>query len=107
MPKKIITGQSKLLTKATPLPENPTPSAPKSRLPSNQQNATKLKNYRLSVADQENLQSIVDAVNRISSKEVSQTLIVKALISLGCKTKPERILKEAKEVLKANVDLLM
>lgn len=107
MPKKIITGQSKLLTTATPLPEPFPPLPTKSRLPDNQQNATKLKNYRLSVADQESLQSIVDAVNRISSKEVSQTLIVKALISLGCKTKPERILKEAKEVLKANVDLLL
>ena len=107
MPKKIITGQSKLLTTTTPLPEPLSPLPTKSRLPGNQQNATKLKNYRLSVADQESLQSIVDAVNRISSKEVSQTLIVKALISLGCKTKPERILKEAKEVLKANVDLLL
>lgn len=104
MPKK-ITGQSKLLTKVTPLPELPNQPAVKSSVTSNQQSATKLKNYRLSIADQESLQSIVDAVNRISSKEVSQTLIVKALISLGCKTKPERILKEAKEVLKANVDL--
>lgn len=69
--------------------------------------ASKIKNFRLSKIDQDNLVAIVDRLKQISSKSISETLVIKALLSLGRKVKPARILKEAKASLKAKIDLQM
>lgn len=65
----------------------------------------KLENFRLSTTDQANLKKILGQVNELSKKPISKTLVIRALLSLGCGIKPEKILKEATAILKANVDL--
>lgn len=96
MAKKQIKGQSKLLLESEPsttaISEELHLTRPKKKKP-------KLKNYRLSQADLENLSSIVEAVNKVSPyKSISETTVIKALILLGKQVSPEKILKATKEV---------
>ncbi len=95
MPKKKITGASKLLTEKEPSAPPTAPlnlTTPKVKKP-------RLKNFRLNDVDQEQLRRIVDEVNRLSPyKKISEATIIKSLIFLGSKMPPEKILKATKEV---------
>lgn len=91
-----ITGKSKLLEReesegniAEPL-DLGTPKRKKSVL----------KNYRLTPLDIDNLSKIVKEVNEQSPyKVISETQIIKALILIGSKIKPDRIIKASQEVM--------
>lgn len=96
MAKKQIIGKSKLLQEAEVPIQKEEPlnlTIPKKKKPT-------LKNFRLTELDCENLRKITEAVNRISPhKTISETTIVKALLLVGSKLSPEKILKAAKEAL--------
>lgn len=96
MAKKQIIGKSRLLQEAE-IPVQPTEplnlTVPKKKKPM-------LKNFRLTELDCENLRKITEAVNRISPhKTISETTIIKALLFVGNKLSPDKILKAAKEAL--------
>ncbi len=57
------------------------------------------KSFRLSGDDLANLKQVTEAVNGISRSKVSETKIVKALLQLGSKIPPEKVLKALKEIL--------
>lgn len=59
---------------------------------------SKMKSFRLFDSDIEKLRTITKEVNRHSSSRViSETSVIKGLIELGAKTKPEKILKSIKD----------
>lgn len=95
MPKKRITGQSKLLTE----PQTSVPADAPLNLTTPKPRPSALKNFRLNDLDREQLQQIVSTVNRLSPyKKISENTVIKALIFLGGKMNPEKILKATKEV---------
>lgn len=97
MPKKEITGESKLLTRSGDLSE------PKEKLSltSPKKPEPKMKNYRLKETDMERLQSIIENVNHLRpiDEPVTEIAVIKALLLMGSRTKPEQMLKTIKEVM--------
>ena len=95
MAKKPITGKSKLLSEASDGREPQEAlhlKFPKKKKPT-------LKNYRLSEPDLQSLRKIVVAVNQLSPyKEISETSVIKALISIGSRLHPDKILRAVKEI---------
>jgi len=96
MAKKKITGRTKLTPGAAPAPGSPdktldliTPKREK-EFPTS---------FRLRKSDLQRLDEIVNNVNEFVTVRVNRTSIIKALISIGSKAKPERIVKAFKEVL--------
>ena len=94
MPKKTITGKTKLspdsttdLSAAEPLKL----LAKKSRLLP--------RSYRLKESDLERLRKIVEGINEISSSNFSETNIIRALIAIGVKLKSARIINAYREIL--------
>ena len=60
----------------------------------------KIHSYRLYPVDENNLKTMLKAINKIrTGKVITETALIRGLISLGSKTKPEKILKALKEVL--------
>lgn len=94
MAKKKITGQSKLAS--TNSPENSTESL---RLVSRKSHL-KPTSFRLNPEDKERLKSIAAAVNDLSpNKKISETIIIRALLLQGQKTKADRLLTTIREVI--------
>ncbi len=88
--KKLVKGSSKLnqpqpVTKPTGVvPENKGSALPKS--------------FRLTGDDIANLKQITEAVNGVSRSKISETKVIKALLQLGTKLPPEKVLKALKEI---------
>ena len=57
------------------------------------------KSFRLSGDDIANLKQITAAVNGVSRSTISETKVIKALLHLGTKMPPEKVLKALKEIL--------
>lgn len=97
MPKKQITGESKLLTRNSNLSE------PNEKLPltSPKKPEPKMKNYRLKETDLERLNSIIEKVNQLRpiDEPVTEIAVIKALLLMGSRTKSEQMLKTIKEVM--------
>ena len=94
MPKKKITGQSKLATTNSPgdTSEDLKLVSRKAQL--------KPTSFRLTPEDSERLKSITAAVNELSPyKKISETMVVRALLFNGQKMKPETLIKAIKEVI--------
>jgi len=60
---------------------------------------TQPKSFRLTPDDNESLQQIVKAVNRESRRKISETKIIQALIQIGTKTQPSKLIKALGEIL--------
>jgi hypothetical protein len=60
-----------------------------------------MKNYRLKETDLERLQKIIEGVNQLRplDEPVTELSIIKALLLMGSKNKPEQMLKFIREVL--------
>lgn len=97
MSKKEITGESKLLTRSTDISQ-PTE---KLVLTSPKKPEPKMKNYRLKETDLERLNSIIENVNQLRpvDEPVTEIAVIKALLLIGSRTKPEQMLKTIKEVM--------
>lgn len=92
MPKKKITGKSKLLTDRLEK-RNPVVFKTQKLL------RPRMKNYRLSIPDIQSLHKIVADVNFISPyKKISEVSVIKALIKIGSGLDPKEILKAIKEI---------
>lgn len=110
MPKKVITGSSKLLekTKDQILPgedvpeENPEiEEVEKLVLRSNRRPDPKMKTYRFKETDIERLQKIIDGVNNLRpvDEPITEIAVIKALLLWGSRTKSDQMLKLIKEAL--------
>lgn len=107
MAKKRITKQTDVVTETnthTNINET-TPQQKEVELVTPKIEFSKINNFRLSNVDQANLQKIIEEVYQHCNKKLSKTLVIRALLSAGCKMGPKKILKEATAILKANVDL--
>ena len=60
---------------------------------------TQPKSFRLNGDDIANLKQITEAVNGLSRTKVSETKVMKALLQLGAKMPPERVLKALREIV--------
>ena len=94
MSKKPITGKTKLSPESTPGLSTPEPL----KLLSKKSRALP-RSYRLKASDLEKLKKIVEGVNEISSSNISETNIIRALISIGVKINPARLIKAYRDIL--------
>jgi len=63
-------------------------------------NKSKMHSYRLQPIDEDSLKKMLKDINAIrTGKIITETGLIRGLISLGAKTKPEKILKALKDVL--------
>lgn len=101
MPKKQITGESKLLTRANQIDEPINEPIEKLPLVSPKKPEPKMKNYRLKETDLERLNSIIENVNQLRpiDEPVTEIAVIKALLLMGSRTKPEQMLKTIREVM--------
>lgn len=60
---------------------------------------TQPKSFRLTPDDNASLQQIVKAVNRESRRKISETKVIQALIQIGTKTPPSKLIKALGEIL--------
>jgi len=60
---------------------------------------TQPKSFRLTPDDNLSLQQIVKAVNRESRRKISETKVIQALIQIGTKTQPSKLIKALGEIL--------
>ena len=97
MAKKPLTGTTKL-AQANPIAWVPERESQRLRLVRRKPKTT-LKNFRLSDSDIQRLHQITEAVNSESEKFLSETAVIKGLLTLGEKTSPAKLLKVMKEVL--------
>ncbi len=94
MARKKITGKSKLATTSSP-----DTSSEKLKLVKRKPQFMPT-SFRLTPEDSDRLKNITAAVNELSPyKKISETMVVKALLYNGMKTKPESLLKAIKEVI--------
>ncbi len=94
MPKKAITGKTKL--------SNVVQSEPISQEPLNlifKKDKVFPRSFRLKEADLERLRTITKGVNDISASRVSDTNVLRALFLLGMKISPEKILNAYRDLL--------
>lgn len=94
MSKKPITGKTKLSPESTP---GLSISEPLKLLTKKSRSLPR--SYRLKASDLEKLKKIVEGVNEISSSGISETNIIRALISIGIKIKPARLIKAYRDIL--------
>jgi hypothetical protein len=59
---------------------------------------TKSTSFRLTESDLSRLRKVSETVSEVGEKNISQTAVIKGLISLGERIKPERLLKIIREV---------
>ena len=88
MAKKKITGQSKLaqihISSESPSEELHLVTKSVKIAPTS---------FRLTPEDKQRLKMVTEAVNDLSpNKKISETMVIKALIYIGIKTKPEKLL---------------
>ena len=57
------------------------------------------RSYRFDSEIKDILKEVLDNVNSISPKKISETRLIKALIIMGKKSNPEKVLQAAREVL--------
>lgn len=95
MSKKVITAESKLLTRQTEQSE----AVEKLPLTSPKKPKSKLKNYRLKETDLERLQKIIDGINELRPMDnpVTELAVIKALLLMGSRSKPVQMLKYVQE----------
>jgi hypothetical protein len=60
---------------------------------------SKVKTYRMDNADLEGLKKIQEKLNAETYKKISETKIIRALIILGNKTKPDKLIECMRELL--------
>jgi hypothetical protein len=93
MAKKPIKLKTKLSKDSAPEPgktESPVPPAAVQEMPTS---------FRLTQADLEKLDSMVNYVDKSTTAKVTRTSIIKALILMGSKFKKDRIVKAFKDYL--------
>ena len=93
MPKKKITGKSKLSNVSTAPKEN---TQEKLNIISKEKKSIR-RNYLFGEKDIEALSKIVNRVNGESSRNITETSVIKGLIEIGKKSKTERLIKAIKE----------
>ncbi len=94
MPKKQITGKTKL--------SSVVPSESLSQEPLNlisRKDRIFPRSFRLKEADIERLKAITKGVNDVSASRISDTNIIRALISLGMKINPDKVLNAYRDLL--------
>ena len=95
MGKKKILGKTKLSAESVFLTK---PSAP-IKLARDKNKMYHPRSFRLRQIDLENLNNIVNNVNKISNTNIDSTKIIRALIKIGTSIKPEKILDTFKEIM--------
>lgn len=94
MPKKTITGKTKLS------PDNTTDLSASEPLKLLTKKSRSLpRSYRLKASDLERLKKIVEGVNEISSSNISETNVIRALISIGINIRPARLIKAYRDIM--------
>lgn len=94
MPKKQITGKTKL---TSIVPSETMPPEPLNLI--SRKEKVFPRSFRLKEADIERLRAITKSVNEVSSSRISDTNVLRALISLATKISPERILNAYRDLL--------
>jgi hypothetical protein len=60
---------------------------------------SKVKTYRMDNADLEGLKKIQEKLNEATYKKISETKVIRALIVLGNRTKPDKLVECLRELL--------